>query len=124
MEYGQSLNGKELNNAFKKINDAINNYDETNYTNLIYRAIYFIDIEEYDEAIDILDYKILGFQVNDQGDVINNYNPFEVDYFLAIAYIKKGNKEKAMEYLDKIIAGESHFVINAQILKEKILKEE
>ncbi len=123
MEYGQTLNSKELHNAFKKINDNINSYDETNYTNLIYRANYYILNDEYDEAIDILNYKILGFQVNDKGEVTNNYNPFEVDYYLAIAYLKKGNKAKSIEYLDKIIAGESHFKINAQILKEKILKE-
>lgn len=120
MEYQNKLYYNSSKTEFKKINDEIYKHDKYNYTNLIFRADYMINSELYDEAIDILDNEIYGYELNDAGEVTNDYDPFEVDLFLAKAYMKKGNNEKAIGYLEQIIASDSRFVNSAFVLKAKV----
>lgn len=120
-QYGIILNQKSLLSEIKRINDLIYQYDSQDYTNLIFRANYFRNTLQFDQAIRVLN-DIGGYEFNEDGDVINNYNPNEVYYFLALTYYEMGDMEKALEAIDYMYTEDKYRVIyNDRDLRNKIL---
>lgn len=120
--YGMILNLKSGNIEYKRINDLIYQYDPHNYVNLIFRANYFRNTLQFDEAINVLNNEIAGFDFDEEGNIINDYNPNSVNYFLALTYFDMGNMVMALETINYINMEEVNgYYWDIDKLRKKIL---
>jgi tetratricopeptide (TPR) repeat protein len=54
-------------------------------------AMHFCSVQKYDDALELL-----------QLNLANYKNPYETYYFIGQVYLLKGNKNKALEYYEKL----------------------